>query len=96
MHKTLSVASSATSAALPVTAQPICDVSAPWSKTAVVSTRVGAAPVVDIKQSRYSKERARMVTLINALSASGASLELDVPRIAVIGEQSSKLFSALD
>lgn len=37
-----------------------------------------------------------MMTLINALSASGASLELDVPRIAVIGEQSSKLFSALD
>ncbi|KAK4705699.1 hypothetical protein P7C70_g495, partial [Phenoliferia sp. Uapishka_3] len=65
--------------------------SAEWTRTAVVPSTPSAssAPKVDLTESRYSKERGRMMTLINALTASGASLELDVPRIAIIGNQSA-------
>ncbi|KAK4705698.1 hypothetical protein P7C70_g494, partial [Phenoliferia sp. Uapishka_3] len=64
---------------------------APWTTETVTSTpfSTSSAPKVDITESRYSRERARMMTLINALTASGASLELDVPRIAIIGNQSA-------
>lgn len=44
------------------------------------------APTVDLQSGVYSRKRGRLMELVNVLMSSGASLELDVPRIAVIGK----------
>lgn len=44
---------------------------------------------VGISSSSFAKSSGELIGLVNELRASGASLELDVPRIVVVGNQSA-------
>ncbi|GAA6051379.1 hypothetical protein NBRC10513_000363 [Rhodotorula toruloides] len=50
----------------------------------------GTAPAPNgISASAYSVKRRQLVSLVDQLRSAGASTEIDLPRIAVIGNQSA-------
>ncbi|GAA5984146.1 hypothetical protein JCM10908_006068 [Rhodotorula pacifica] len=62
--------------------------------TAASAIPAAAAAVVKIESegisaSAYSAKRRQLVSLVDQLRSAGASTEIDLPRIAVIGNQSA-------
>ncbi|KAG0664588.1 hypothetical protein C6P46_001184 [Rhodotorula mucilaginosa] len=57
--------------------------------TAPVTALVAKPAAQGISASAYSKKRRQLVSLIDQLRSAGASTEIDLPRIAVIGNQSA-------
>jgi len=54
-------------------------------------SEINSKAAIGIHQSRYARDRRELISLMDRMRSAGVSSEIDIPRIAIIGESPSPL-----